>query len=297
MELAERLDGEIISADSRQVYRRLDVGTAKPDAGQRRAARHHLLDIADIGERYSAGRFARDAREALARIESSAKVPIVCGGTGFYIEALVRPMFTQPDLDPEQQRRVRAGLAEEAELHGRQALHERLREIDPESAARLHSNDLQRVSRALELYSLTGRTLSDFHAEAAKEAEFAPLMVVLEPESDWHESRIAERTGWMLANGWVEEVTRLLDEGVSQSAPGMESLGYAEVVRLVRGETDKGSAAAEIALKTRQYARRQRTWFKARDAALRIDPLKLEASEVLDAWSEFKRKNGMGSDG
>ncbi len=297
MELAERLGGEIISADSRQIYCRLDVGTAKPDAEEQRRVRHHLLDIVEVGERYSAGQFAREARQALEKIESSGKVPIICGGTGFYIEALVRPMFTEPEVDPGERERIRNKLAEDAVMHGRQVLHERLREVDPASAARLHPNDLQRVGRALELYILSGRTMSELHAEAQKNAEFAPFMVLLEPETQWHESRIAERTRWMLANGWVEEVRELLEEGVSGNAPGMESLGYAEVLQLVGGGIDKEQAAEDIALKTRQYARRQRTWFKARDAALSIDPLKLDLKQVLSAWSDFEGKSATRSDG
>ncbi len=273
------------------------MGTAKPTAAQRRRVRHHLLDVIGADERYSAGRFAREAREALELVGKSGKVPIVCGGTGFYIEALVRPLFVEPEIDPRQRLAVRARLAEEASLHGRQALHERLRKLDPGSAARLHPNDFQRVGRALEICRLTGRTMSELHAEASNNAEFAPFMVVLEPEAGWHESRIAGRTGRMLAGGWEREVRGLLAEGVSESAPAMESLGYAEVVRLVRGESDLEAAAAEIALKTRRYARRQRTWFNARDAALRIDPQSIDVNEVLCAWSEFEHESGTWSEG
>jgi tRNA dimethylallyltransferase len=296
VELAVRLGGEIISADSRQIYRRLDVGTAKPDAEERCRASHHLLDIVDVGERYSAGRFARDARQVLERIESSGKVPIICGGTGFYIDALVRPMFTEPDVDPVERNRIRAELAGEAARYGRQVLHQRLQEIDPHSAARLHPNDFQRVSRALELFILTGSTMSELHAEAQKTAEFTPFMVLLEPEAQWHESRIAGRAGWMLDNGWVEEVRGLLAEGVSGKSPGMESLGYAEVLQLVGGEIDLEQAGEIIALKTRQYARRQRTWFKARGAALSIDPRELDLKQVLSAWSDFEGESATRSD-
>jgi tRNA dimethylallyltransferase len=291
VELAVRLGGEIISADSRQIYRRLDVGTAKPDAEERRRACHHLLDIVDVGERYSAGRFARDARSALEKIESSGKVPIICGGTGFYIEALVRPMFTEPDAGPGERERIRAELAEQAASQGRQALYERLRQVDPRRAASLHPNDLQRVGRALELFMLTGSTMSELHDQVQKKAEFAPFMILLEPESQWHESRIAGRAGWMLENGWVEEVRGLLEEGVSSKAPGMESLGYAEVIQLATGEIDLEQAGETIALKTRQYARRQRTWFKARDTSLSIDPREFEFKNVLGAWNDFNMRS------
>lgn len=287
VELAEHLDGEIVNADSRQIYRGLDIGTAKPTAEERQRAPHHLLDVAGITERYSAGRYASDAGSAVADILGRKKTPIVCGGTGFYIQALVRPMFEEPEIDQEQRTRVREALEREAGQKGRRALHKRLARIDPESASRLHPNDFQRVSRALELHELTGRTMTELHGSQPGQ-EFAPFAVVLDPPVGEHDEWIGRRTSEMLDAGWEDEVRRLLDSGAPEDAPGFESLGYSDIIALVRGGTGRDEARENIALSTRQYARRQRTWFRRMEAALRDDPRRLEIGDVIRGWTEFQ---------
>lgn len=258
-------------------------------------AAHHLLDIIDVSESFSAGLFAAAAREAIKRIRGTGKTPIVCGGTGFYIEALCSPMFEEPEVDPARKKQVRAELARDAETLGRAEIHRRLEAVDPQSAARLHPNDLQRVSRALEVYCLTGRTLSELHGEAQTKPDFAPYMILLDPPLDEHDRRIAERTGAMFDAGWEVEVRDLLAGCVPEDAPGFESLGYAEIISLVRGRTGRDEAAANIVRSTCRYARRQRTWFNTREAALRDDPRKLSIGDIESGWRKYQHKQGEGT--
>ena len=294
IELASELDGEIVSADSRQIYRGLDIGTAKPTAREQAMARHHLVDVADIGESYSAGRFVREAEQALEDITGRGKTPIICGGTGFYIDSLVRPMFDEPVVARAAKEKVRAELAEIAEKDGREEVHRLLAEVDPVSAARLHPNDLQRVSRALEIYNLTGRTLSDHHAGQEANSRWAPFSVVLEPNRDEHQLAIRQRTERMFEQGWLEEVQRLLEAGVDEDAPGLQSLGYDEVIALARGRIDRGEALENIVRKTRRYARRQKTWFKRTDAEHRGDARELDLREIAGGWRDHAVKHGNG---
>ena len=279
IELARLLDGEIVGADSRQIYRGLDIGTAKPTSEERAQARHHLLDVVSPEESYSAGRFVREAEEALDEIIGRGKTPIVCGGTGFYLDSLVRPMFDEPVVATSLKEKVREEIAGMAEAEGREAVHRLLAEVDPASAERLHPNDLQRVSRALEVYRLTGRTLSDLHAEQESRSRWAPFTVVLEPERNAHQMAIRERAQVMMDGGWIEEVERLLAAGVDEDAPGLQSLGYDEVIALVHGHIGREEALENIVRKTRRYARRQKTWFKRADADFRGDGRGMDRAE------------------
>lgn len=287
IEVAEKLGAEIISADSRQVYRHLDIGTAKPTAAELARVRHHLIDRVEPGEKFSAGRFAREASEAIETIARQGKVPLICGGTGFYIAALFEPLFEEPEgIDRERQIKLRGELKARAEREGAQALHDELGRVDPGSAARLHPNDFQRVSRALELFRLTGRTMTELLAECVSQTprRFSPYYVLLDPRTEVLKSRIATRVQNMLEAGWLEEVEGLLQQGVPSEAPGFQSLGYSEVLALSQGELSLEAACEAITARTWQYARRQRTWFRRLEAALRLEGGEGMAGTVAAHW-------------
>lgn len=285
VELARKLDGEIISADSRQIYRALDAGTAKPSKDERARVRHHLIDIIDPVEKYNAGRFARDAASVIEKLVNERKTPIVCGGTGFYIQALVRPFFSEPESSDRRKEEVRLRLKEMYEKKGAETLHEELAGLDPESAERLHPNDFQRVSRALELYYLSDRTMTQLLSEPQRESPYAPFTILLDPQAEQLKEAISFRSKKMLNSGWPEEVSALLASGVSPNAPGLQSLGYKEVIDLVKGNISRKETLERIIRKTWQYARRQRTWFKARRAEMNVDPKNVAPEGIISLWS------------
>jgi tRNA dimethylallyltransferase len=258
---AARLAGlEVLSADSRQIYRRLDVGTAKPSAAERAAVPHHLLDVADPEETYTAARFGREAREAMEDVRARGKTPFLVGGSGLYLRAAEEGLFEGPEADAG----IRARLHEAVESEGREALHRRLAEVDPETASRLHPPDVVRVVRALEVWELTGTPISEHHR---RHRESLPALRFLRFGIEWPAAvlveRIERRVDAMLDAGWIEEVRRLLDGGIAPGCPALRALGYPEIVAVIRGELSEAAARDRIILATRQFAKRQRTWFRA----------------------------------
>jgi tRNA dimethylallyltransferase len=253
---------EILSADSRQVYRRFDAGTAKPTAEERAAVPHHLIDVADPGERYTAARFGREARAAAAGARARGALPFLVGGSGLYLRAAEEGLFEGPEADAV----LRERLTDEAEAAGDDALHARLAAVDPETAARLHAADRVRVIRALEVWELTGVPLSEHHRRHRTEAAaFRLLRFGIEWPAERLERRIRERVDAMVAAGWESEVERLIDEGVPQDAPAWNALGYPEVRARVEGKLGEDEMRERIVVATRKFAKRQRTWFRAVD--------------------------------
>ena len=252
--LATRLPVTVISADARQVYRRLDVGTAKPDADLRHRIPHYGLDLVDPGERYSAGRFARDAAGWLAETRAAGRVPLVVGGTGFYIRALAEGLFREPPLEPARRERLRAWAGELtapelARWAGR---------LD----RRYAGGGRQRAARAVEVALLTGRALSWWQREARETGVMRPWYIHLTLPRETLQRRIAERVDRMLAGGLVAEVERILAAGVPAAAPGLDGVGYREVVAVLQGRLPKDGLRDAIVIATRQYAKRQETWFR-----------------------------------
>jgi tRNA dimethylallyltransferase len=261
--LAERFDGEIISADSVQVYRRFDIGSGKPTADESARARHHLVDIVDPEEPMDAGIFANRAEEALTDLRARGKTPIVCGGTFLWVKALLWGLAESGPRDEAVRERHRAI----AETEGRAALHARLAGVDPEAAARLAPNDLLRVSRALEVMELTGKTQSAWHAAhafATKRHAFRLLQVDRERQDI--DGRIEARAKAWLAAGWVDEVAGLVRDGFGE-ARAMASVGYREVHAHLRGEIPAGELLGAIVRGTRVFVRRQRTWLRDLETA------------------------------
>jgi tRNA dimethylallyltransferase len=285
--LAERLDAEIISVDSRQVYRGMDIGTAKVSPEERVRVPHHGLDLIDPDQTYSAGRFAREAREWIQGIRSRGRVPLLVGGTGFFLRALVSPIFREPALDAGRRTALRAWLA------GRSvdALGRWVRVLDPERSELALQGGAQRVHRTLEVALLSGRPLSWWHRNAGPEGEpLEGLTFVLDLEREELNRRIDARVERMLAGGLVEEVKALIASGYSPSDPGLTATGYREVVRYLSGEWSLEEAAAELSRATRAYARRQQTWFRTQlpSDAVRLDAtasLESQVEEVSRRWS------------
>ena len=252
--LAARLPITVLSADARQVYRGLDVGTAKPDAEVRRRVPHVGLDLIAPGERYSAGRFARAAAASLAEIRADGRVPWVVGGTGFYVRALAEGLFREPPLEPARRERLRGWAGELAA---------------PELARwagrldrRFAGGGRQRAARAVEVALLTGRALSWWQREARETGVMRPWYIHLTLPRETLHRRIAERVDRMLATGLVTEVEQVLAGGVAPAAPGLDAVGYREVVAMLQGRLAAAGLREAIVVATRQYAKRQETWFR-----------------------------------
>lgn len=256
-DLAERLGGEVISADSQQCYRGLDVGTAKPGAGERARVRHHLLDVADPEEQLDAAAFVRLADEAIADIQGRGKVPIVAGGTGLWIRALLRGLLPGPDRNEAFRAAFRADLA----ARGLAAAHARLAAVDPESAARIQPNDRVRIERALEVHHLTGRSMSALQREHGfAEKRYEARVIHLDPPRELLRARIEVRTRAIFAPGsaFFDEVRRLVPGGKA-----LKIIGYGEAfAALDQGPEALAASCERTIARTYRYAKRQQTWFR-----------------------------------
>lgn len=281
LELAKRFPVEIISMDSALVYRGMDIGTAKPTLEERAVCPHHLIDIRDIGESYSAADFLEDAVRLVKEIRARGRYPLIVGGTMLYAKALRDGINEMPSTSPE----VRMAVASEAETLGWPAMHAQLAEVDPQTAARLSPNDSQRIGRALEVYRMTGRPLSAFHAEASKAPPFETLTVGLLPQDRkaLHQ-RIEERFDLMLAAGFLDEMRQLMQrEDYDPESPAMRAVGYRQAIDFLEGRTDwAGFHLAGVAA-TRQLAKRQMTWMRSMPDVTLLDPLKEETLEAMVA--------------
>jgi tRNA dimethylallyltransferase len=282
--LAERFGGEIVSVDSAQVYRGMDIGTAKPDAATRARVRHHLIDIIEPTDAYSAARFAGDALAAIAETHARGRIPILCGGTMLYFKALTEGLSALPPAD----RRIRAALDERAALEGWPALHEELSRVDPVTAARLDPGDAQRIQRALEVWRIAGVPLSKLHGRRARdERSLGPaIRVALVPSDRARLHRaIAERFDGMLRRGLVEELRALRRRhALTPELPSMRSVGYRQAWLHIDGVIDAAALRTQGIAATRQLAKRQFTWLRATEAA-RFDPYEAGAFDGVVAYA------------
>ncbi len=278
LELAERHGLEIISADSRQIYRGLDIGTAKPTAEEQARVRHHVIDVCEPAETYDLARHIADAEAALADILSRGKRPLLVGGTGLYIRGFTEGIFEESSQDPE----VRAQLKSRAAAEGAPALHAELARADPEAAERIHPNDAVRIVRALEVLAVTGSPISALQRASRGEKPRHPRrLVVLDVEPATLDQRIARRTRAMFEGGLMEEVERLLSRGVDPEAPGLQAIGYPQAIAALRGELGRDEAISEVATQTRRYAKRQRTWFRSEREAQWLNPASRSEEDFL----------------
>ena len=267
IELAKVLDGEVISVDSALVYRGMDIGTAKPEPGERQRVPHHLIDLLDPAEAYSTGRFRGDALALMADIKARGKLPILAGGTMLYFNALCHGLSTLPSADPD----IRHRIDGEAVVRGWPALHAELARVDPEAASRIHPNDPQRIQRALEVYLSTGVPLTVLCAETRPlPLPFRLLKLVLAPadRTALHD-RIRMRFLDMIGRGLVEEVRGLYQRGdLHADLPALRAVGYRQVWAWFEGTYDRDTMIERAIIATRQFAKRQFTWLKREDTAL-----------------------------
>ena len=261
--LAEILDGEIVCCDSMQIYRVMDIGTAKPTPEELARVPHHMVDFVDPMREYSCAEYAEDAERAIKDIISRGKLPVICGGTGLYLDTL---LFERPFDECGGRSNVRERLAEEAEELGAHALHEKLREVDPESAEKIHENNLRRVIRALEIYETTGRKKSELDAIPSPAKYDFLAFELRRTDMDERYARIEKRCDDMIAAGLLEETKKLLDMGIFEKNPtAAQAIGYKEMLGCVRGEVDISEARERLCIATRRYAKRQVTWFSAKN--------------------------------
>lgn len=257
--VAEGLGAEIINCDSRQVYRRMDIGTAKPTAAERARVAHHCLDLAEPDHPLSAADFGRIARQAVAGCLERGLWPLVVGGSGLYLRALVSGLFPGPSAD----REVRGRLKAEAEALGREALYRRLKEVDPEAAETIHPNDLVRLVRALEVFELTGEPISRLQKrDSGKPETFRLVAAGLYWPSDKLARRIRARVRVMIETGLADEVRSLLEGGLAEDLPSMQGIGYRQMVDYLAGDSALEEAEEAVVKETRRYAKRQMTWFR-----------------------------------
>ena len=280
--VARALNGEVISADSMQVYRGMDIGTAKPTAAEQAAVPHHLIDVADPDEPFDAARFTRLARPLAFSLAAAGRVPVVVGGTGLYVKALLGGLFRAAPVEPE----VRRRLAAEAEAAGVPALHARLREVDPETAARLHPNDRVRILRALEVHAVAGRPLSALQREHRfRDAPFAALKIGLTLERGALYERIDRRVDAMVAAGLEDEVRGLLARGYGPGLKSMQSIGYGHMAACIAGRVDRDECLRTFKRDTRRFAKRQMTWFRADPGIVWLEADRVD--EILRRAAEF----------
>ncbi len=277
--LAEALGTEIINVDSRQIYRRLDIGTAKPTAAQRQRVRHHLVDLVEPDEPFNAGRFRREVDALLPALREQNKIPFFVGGTGLYLKAILEGLCAAPAASPQ----LRAWLRKAAEFPAG-GLHALLERIDPEAARRIHPHDTHRLTRALEVYYLTGETLSDRQGRHRfAERPFEARIVGIRREAGDLKERIARRLEEMFESGFVGEVEGLLADGLDPALPSLRAVGYPQVIAYLRGESSLDETRDAIRRATWQYARRQMTWFRRVEGLVWIDAAPAETDESVAA--------------
>lgn len=259
LSLAKAFNGCIVGADSMQIYRYMDIGTAKPDAAELSVAPHYLIDVADPDEDFDAARFAREGRAAVSDICARGFVPFIVGGTGFYLKAILHGLFSASPVDPEIRRKIQTDL----QLNDRDWLYERLSFCDPEAASRIHPNDTYRVTRALEIFEITGCPLSEYQKQHGfMDNPFETLKICLHMDRKILYERINQRVDLMIDAGLLEEVKSLQERGYSGDLKSMQSIGYRHMMEYIEGKRTWDETIFTLKRDTRRFAKRQLTWFR-----------------------------------
>ena len=275
VEVARAFETEVLTADSRQVYRGMDIGTDKPALEERQGVAHRLIDLVNPDEPFNAGLYRRQAINEIERLYQDSRLPLVVGGTGLYVRTLLRGLCDAPPADPI----VRAALRREAKGQGHDRLYATLVEVDPAAAARLHPRDESKVIRALEVYRLSGRRMSEFqHEHGFAEKPFSALIIGLNRDRGALYRRIDERIDQQLAHGLIEETAQLLAKGYRRTSSAMKSLGYRQVAEHLAGECDAAEMVQRFKRDTRRFSKRQMTWFRKEPG---IQWLTIEESEPV----------------
>ena len=283
LELAPRVDGEIVNADSQQVYRYMDIGTGKPSEADRQSVPHHLIDVVNPDEEFNAAVFRRLATEVIDQIHRRGKNALLCGGTGLYLKVLTHGLFTGPGQNPE----IRRSLEEEIKKKGLAGLYERLTAIDTSVTSTIHPNDRQRIIRALEVYETTGRPLSEWQKEHSFEEDpFEVLKIGLARERAELYEQINRRSERMIQEGLLEEVRGLVRRGFGLDLKPLRSVGYRQMGAVIERTMELAQASAEMRQETRRLAKRQLTWFR-RDGEIRWYHPEKQKEEVFRAVSTF----------
>lgn len=286
VELRQHFPVEIISVDSALVYKGMDIGSAKPDAATLAQAPHRLIDFLDPAQPYSAADFRADALREMADISASGRIPLLVGGTMLYFRALEYGLSDLPQANPD----IRARLEAEAATQGWQALHDRLARVDPLAAARIHPNDPQRLQRALEVYELTGKSLTELQQAAWHDAcPYQLFKIALIPEDRaWLHQRLAQRFEQMLKQGAIEEVRTLMARGdLDTHLPAIRAVGYRQIWGYLINEMDYNQMRDRAIVATRQLAKRQMTWLRSEEGISVYDPQKLDLPSVISNVSTF----------
>jgi tRNA dimethylallyltransferase len=290
IQAAKALEGEIVSADSMQVYRYMNIGTAKPTVDERQGIPHHMIDIVDPDEEFNAALFQRGANEAIREIAGRGKLPILAGGTGLYVNSIIYPMnFTDAVEDPE----YRSYLNEVLRTNGNQYLHNLLKEVDPATAARLHPNDSRRIIRAMEVYHVTGKTMMEYRQDLQSLEPVYDLMLYgLTMDRQKLYERINLRVDIMLDAGLVEEVKGLLDMGYTKDLISMQGLGYKEIIQYLEGRVSLDEAIEILKMETRRFAKRQMTWFRREGRIHWLNADQFESRQDICSWltDDVKKK-------
>ncbi|MDE3219972.1 MAG: tRNA (adenosine(37)-N6)-dimethylallyltransferase MiaA [Nitrospirota bacterium] len=281
IEVAKAFETEVLTADSRQVYRGMDVGTDKPLPEERQSVPHRLIDLVNPDESFNAGVYRRRALDEIERLYRDRRLPLVVGGTGLYVRTILKGLCDAPPTDPI----VRAVLRQEARDQGHDRLYARLVAVDPVAAARLHPRDESKVLRALEVYQLSGRRMSEFQQEHGfAERPFSALIIGLNRDRAALYRRIEERIDWQLAHGLIEETEQLLAQGYQRDSAAMKGLGYRQVAEHLAGEYDAAEMVRRFKRDTRHFSKRQMTWFRKEPG---IQWLMIEESEPARHTAEL----------
>ena len=280
--LAKAFQGEIIGADSMQIYRHMDIGTAKPTPVERSMVPHHMLDIVDPDEPFDAETYATLSLSIVMALQARQVLPFVVGGTGLYIKSLIYGLFDARPADKE----IRVRLKQEAEKEGAETLFERLKQVDPVTARKLHVNDIYRIIRALEVYETSGIPISDYQQQHRfQESRLTTLKFGLHMNRDQLYDRIDERADVMIQAGLLDEVRRLLESGYSGKLKSMQSIGYRHMLDFLDGRMDWQETIRTLKRDSRRYAKRQMTWFKADREIVWVDPV--ASRDVKNRIREF----------
>lgn len=284
LELCARIGGELVSCDSMQLYRGMDIGTAKPTDEERSMVRHHMIDVLDPGEPCSAAAYREMAKTVLDALFMDGAQPVLCGGTGLYINALTKPLGFSGEGDPA----LRAELARQSP----EELYRQLERIDPQSAKRLHANDVRRVIRAIEVFHVSGRTLTEqMRADQERTADYSARLFALEWPRDVLYARIDRRVDDMVERGLIGEVRSLLDAGLAPGSTAMQAIGYKEIASALSGEIgDMRQAIEQIKQRTRNYAKRQLTWFRRDERVRWIPAQRRTIGQIIDEVMEEIKK-------
>ncbi len=283
IDIAKKFNCEIISSDSMQIYKYMDIGSAKVTEEEKEGIKHHLIDFVDPDDNYSVSDFKEDASRAIEEISNKNKVPLVTGGTGLYLNSLIYDMdFAKADKDDE----LREKYMELADELGPEKLHDFLRERDPQAAERIHPNNVKRVIRALEVVE-SGGTNRDFTKDLSLNDKYNPIIIVLDRDKEELNERIYKRVDMMFDQGLVDEVRSILNKGYDRNLTSMQGIGYKEVIDYIDGLYSLDEVIEKIKISTRQYAKRQRTWFRRYKDKLYINFSELSYTEAKDKIYDY----------